>query len=64
MKREEVHDRLQRAFDILIPIRGNLEGDFSLETTMALGELTGIAFRAKDLMERDMKKKPHERSRA
>ena len=60
MKHEEVHDRLQRAFDILIPIRGESGGRFlSAITAQALGELTGLAFRAKKLMERDMKKKPH-----
>lgn len=54
MKREEILERLNQAFDVLYPMRGNMD-DVSLETAMALGEVLGAIFKARELVKHDLK---------
>ena len=51
MKLEEVQTRVEAALDQLLPIRGQLEGDFSTELAFAIGALAGQCVRVKALLE-------------
>jgi hypothetical protein len=51
MKREEVEERVLKAIEILMPIRGNLEIDIDNTTAFQIGELMGLCVRIKLLLE-------------
>lgn len=53
MKATEIHSRLQKAFDQLAPIFGQLEDDMRADTVFAIGELTGYIAKVKALVGRD-----------
>jgi len=51
MKREEVHERILKAIEIMLPIRGNLEGDMDDVTVLTIGELMGLCLIIKQMLE-------------
>ena len=51
MKREEVHARILRAIEIILPIRGNLESDIEYMTALTIGELMGLCLIIKQMLE-------------
>jgi hypothetical protein len=55
MKLLEILARLETATKELAPMRGQLERDCSDDTALTLGEALGVIFRAKALVERDLK---------
>jgi hypothetical protein len=50
---EEIAKCVDLAIAALGPMRGEMEGDTSLETTLALGTALGALFKAKHLINRD-----------
>lgn len=54
MKRKEILERLDQAIEILYLMRGNMEGDGSMEATFALGEALGMLFKARTLVKQDL----------
>lgn len=57
MKLEEIRDRLAIAYSSIIPIRGNLEDDFTPETALAIGELIGCVVKTWMLIEKDVEER-------
>ena len=55
MKREEVEERLLKAIEIMLPIRGNLEGDMDDISTLSIGVLMGMCLKIKLLLEEEKK---------
>jgi hypothetical protein len=55
MKLHEILTRCEAAFAQLDPMRGQLERDCSDDTALALGQALGAVYRAKGLVERDLK---------
>jgi hypothetical protein len=55
MKLPEILARLRFAIKDLAPMRGQLERDCPDDTALALGEALGVVYRAKALVERDLK---------
>ena len=53
MKFEEIQIRIEAALEQLLPIRGQLEGDFSTDLAFAIGALAGQCVRVKELLEKD-----------
>jgi hypothetical protein len=51
MKREEVYARILKAIEIMLPIRGNLEGDMDDVTVLTIGELMGLCLIIKQMLE-------------
>jgi hypothetical protein len=59
MKREEVHARILRAIEIMLPIRGNLEGDMKDMTVLTIGELMGLCLIIKQMLEEEKEETKH-----
>jgi hypothetical protein len=55
MKLVEILTRCETAYGEMVAMRGQLEGDTSDETALALGQALGAVYRAKGLVERDLK---------
>jgi hypothetical protein len=55
MKREEIEERLLKAIEILLPIRGNLEGDMDDISALSIGVLMGMCLKIKLLLEEEKK---------
>jgi hypothetical protein len=55
MKREEVEERLLKAIEIMLPIRGNLEGDMDDISALSIGVLMGMCLKIKLLLEEEKK---------
>jgi hypothetical protein len=55
MQLPEILTRLETALQELLPIRGQLERDCPDETALVLGQAIGAVFRAKALVERDLR---------
>ena len=51
MKKEEVHAIILKAIEIMLPIRGNLEGDMNDVTVLTIGELMGLCLIIKQMLE-------------
>jgi hypothetical protein len=59
MKREEVHERILKAIEIMLPIRGNLEGDMEDVTVLTIGELMGLCLIIKQMLEKGKEETKH-----
>ena len=55
MKKEEVEERILKAIEIMLPIRGNLEGDMDDVTVLTIGELMGLCLIIKQMLEKEKK---------
>jgi hypothetical protein len=55
MQLPEILTRLETALQELLPIRGQLERDCPDETALVLGQAIGTVFRAKALVEHDLR---------
>ena len=51
---DEIAKCVDRAIEALAPMRGEMEGDTSVETTLALGTALGALFKAKHLVNKDL----------
>jgi hypothetical protein len=55
MKLVEILARCETAYGEMVAMRAQLESDTSDETAFALGQALGAVYRAKGLVERDLK---------
>jgi hypothetical protein len=59
MKKEEVYARILKAIEIMLPIRGNLEGDMKDVTVLTIGELMGLCLIIKQMLEKEKEETKH-----
>jgi hypothetical protein len=59
MKREEVEERILKAIEIMLPIRGNLEGDLEDMTALTIGELMGLCLIIKQMLKEGKEETKH-----